>query len=136
MRTGIKMAPTKMVASLRVFRKLCCIFLNVLFLTLLAQKILSVITYSREELLDTIGYKSDINLPTLRPGIRLSQGRILCSDHHPGQWIYYYYLIPEADPKQHRRRRGRRSGLLVRLRRCAHSPALPSIPFSSLLTTS
>ena len=35
-------------------------------------------------------------------------------------------LIPEADPKQrHRRRRGRRSGLPVRLR--THHPPLPSI---------
>jgi hypothetical protein len=42
-----------MVASLLVLRKLCSIlFLCVLFLTLLAQKILSVITHSREELLD------------------------------------------------------------------------------------
>jgi hypothetical protein len=36
-------------------------------------------------------------------------------------------LIPEADPKQHRRRRGTRSGLLVRLRRRTHHPRLPSI---------
>ena len=36
-------------------------------------------------------------------------------------------LIPAAAPKQCRRRRGRRSGLLVRLRRRAHHPPLPSI---------
>ena len=36
-------------------------------------------------------------------------------------------LIPEAKPKHHWRRRGTRSGLLVRLRRRAHHPPLPSI---------
>ena len=36
-------------------------------------------------------------------------------------------LIPEADPKQRCCRRGRWSSLLVRLRRCAHHPPLPSI---------
>ena len=36
-------------------------------------------------------------------------------------------LIPEADPKQRHRRSGRRSGLLVRIRRRAHHPQLPSI---------
>ena len=37
-------------------------------------------------------------------------------------------LIPEAEPKQRRhRRRGRQSGLLVRLRRRAHHPPLRSI---------
>ena len=35
--------------------------------------------------------------------------------------------IPVGDPKQSRRRRGRRSGLLVRLRRRAHRSLLPSI---------
>ena len=46
------MTPTEMVTSLRVLRKLCSIFFNVLFLTLLPQEILSLITYSWEELLD------------------------------------------------------------------------------------
>ena len=36
-------------------------------------------------------------------------------------------LIPEADPKHHRWRRGTRSGLLVRLRRRANHPPLPSV---------
>nr|XP_029540317.1 actin-binding LIM protein 1 isoform X3 [Oncorhynchus nerka] len=36
-------------------------------------------------------------------------------------------LIPEADPKHCRRRRGIQSGLLVQLRRRAHYPSLPSI---------
>ena len=36
-------------------------------------------------------------------------------------------LIPEADPKHSRRMRGTRSGLLVRPRRHAHHPPLPSI---------
>ena len=35
--------------------------------------------------------------------------------------------IPAGDPKQRRRRRGRRSGLLVRLHRRAHRPLLTSI---------
>jgi hypothetical protein len=35
--------------------------------------------------------------------------------------------IPAGDPKQWHRRRGRRSGLLVRLRRRVHRPPLPSI---------
>ena len=48
-----KMAPIEMAASLLVLRKLCSIlFFNVLFLTLLVQKTLSVITYCQEELLD------------------------------------------------------------------------------------
>ena len=46
------MAPTEMVTSLRVLRKLFSIlFFYVLFLTLLPQEILGFITYSREELL-------------------------------------------------------------------------------------
>ena len=35
--------------------------------------------------------------------------------------------IPASEPKQRRRKRGRRSGLLVRLRRRAHRAPLPSI---------
>jgi hypothetical protein len=38
-----------------------------------------------------------------------------------------FELIPEVDPKQHRRRRGRQSGLLVRLWRRAHHPPLLSM---------
>jgi hypothetical protein len=48
-----KMAPIEKAASLQVLRKLCSVLsFCVLFLTLLAQKTLSVITYSREELFD------------------------------------------------------------------------------------
>jgi hypothetical protein len=54
----------------------------------------------------TIGYKSNVNLPTVRPGIR---------------------LIPEADPKRRHRRRGRQSSQLVRLLGRAHRPSLQSI---------
>jgi hypothetical protein len=47
------MVQTERAASHLVLRKLCSIlFFNVLFLTLLAQKILSVITFMREEILD------------------------------------------------------------------------------------
>ena len=35
--------------------------------------------------------------------------------------------IPAGEPKQRRRRRGRRSGLVVKLRRRAHRPPIPSI---------
>jgi hypothetical protein len=69
------MAATDIVTSLQVLKKN-----NVLFLTLLAQKIASAITYSREEPLDI---KATI-LPTLRPETRLSPKQILCSDLHPG----------------------------------------------------
>ena len=48
-----KMVLIEMAALLLVLRKLCSIlFFYVLFLTLLAQKTLSDITYSREKLLD------------------------------------------------------------------------------------
>ena len=63
-----------MTASLQVLRKLCSIlFFYVLFVTLLAQKTLSVITYNPGR---TIEYQRDVILPAqpaLRPGIRLSQ---------------------------------------------------------------
>ena len=115
------MAPTEMVASLQVLRKLCSIlFFYVLFLTLLAQKILSVITYSQEELLDIRvtsiyqHYDQEYDFPEADPFFG------------PPPWTLD--LIPEADPKQcRRRRRGRRSGLLVRLRRRSHHSPLPSI---------
>jgi hypothetical protein len=43
-----------------------------------------------------------------------------------------FELIPVADPKQHRRRRGRWSGLLVRFLRGAHHPPLPRILLSNV----
>ena len=92
----------------------------VLFLTLLAQKILSVITYSREELLDIRvtstyqHYDQEYNFPEADPLF--------------GPPPRALYLIPETEQKQRcRRRRGRRSGLLVRLRMRAHHPPPPSI---------
>jgi hypothetical protein len=114
------MAPTEMVASLQVLRKLCSnSFFYVLFLTLLAQ-ILSVITHSWEELLDIRAtsiyqhYDQEYFFPEANPLFG------------PPTWTLD--IIPEADPKQcRRRRRGRRSGLLVRLRRRAHHPPFPSM---------
>ena len=38
-----------------------------------------------------------------------------------------FVRIPKADPKHHRRRRGRRSGLLVKLWRRTHHPSPLSI---------
>jgi hypothetical protein len=87
------MVPTERVSLLLVLRKLCSIFLNVLFLTLLAQKILSVITYSREELLNIRAtptyqhYDQEYDFPKATPKA--------------------FKLFPEADPKQRSRRRGR-----------------------------
>jgi hypothetical protein len=52
----------------------------------------------------------------------------------PPHWTWD--LIPEADPKQHGcRRRGRRAGLLVRLRRQAHHTPLPSILLANVHIT-
>ena len=123
------MAPTEIVASFCVLRKLCSILvLYVLFLTRLGQEILNLITYSWEELLDI---------------------RARSTYQHYDQ----EYDIPESDPLfgppprtmdripvqiQRRLRRGRWSGLLVRLHRWAHLSLLPSVyysPMSSLLTT-
>ena len=108
-----------MVASLHVLRKLCSIlFFYVLFLTLLPQEILSLITYSRVELLDIRAtstyqhYDQEYNFPT---------------DPLFGPPPRTMDRIPVGDPKQRRRRKGRRSGLLVRLHRRAHRPPLPSI---------
>ena len=92
-----------MAASLHVPRKLCSIlFFYVLFLTLVPQVILGFITYSREELLDI---------------------RATSTHYHYDQ----EYDFHETEPKQRHRKRGRRSGLLVRLRRRAHRAPLPSI---------
>ena len=108
-----------MAASLRVPWKICSIlFFYVLFLTSVPQVILGFITYSREELLN----------------IRLT------STHHRSYQEYDFPetdpvfclppntmdLIPAGDPVR-RRKRGKRGGLVVRLRRRAHRAPLPSI---------
>jgi NAD(P)H-dependent FMN reductase len=59
----------------------------------------------------TIGYQSGGNSPALRPGIQLSQSGSFFALPRAIE------LIPEADQKQRRRRRGSRSDLLDRLRR-------------------
>ena len=94
--------------------------LFVLFLTLLPQEIWSLTTYGREELLNIRTtstyqhYDQEYDFPEVDPLFR------------PPPWTWD--LIPEADPKQHGRcRRGRQSGLLVRLRSRAHHTPLPSI---------
>ena len=48
-------------------------------------------------------------------------GPVFCLSPRTTEWI------PACDPKQRRRKRGKRSGLLVRLRRRAHRGPLPSI---------
>ena len=87
------MTPIEMATSLQVLRKLCSIsFFYVLFVTLLSQKILSVITYSREELLDireTSTYQhndQEYDIPKADP--LSAPPRV-------------FELIPEVDPKQH-----------------------------------
>jgi hypothetical protein len=115
-----------MVASLRVNRNnagFC--FFNVLFLTLLSQEILSLITYSQEELLDRRAmatyqdYDQEYNFPKEDPLF--------------GPPPRTMDLIPEADPKQRHRRRGRQSGLLVRFLHIAHSSRVYYSLMSSLL---
>ena len=94
-------------------------FFYVLFLTLLPQEILSVIPYNREELLDISAtsiyqhYDQEYDFPEADPLF--------------GPPPRTMDRIPAGDPKQRRRRRGRRSGLLVRLRRWAHRAPLPSL---------
>ena len=82
-----------MVASLQVLRKLCSyLFFYVLFLTLFAKKISSVIIYSQEELLDikvTSNYQhydQEYVFPKADPSFE------------PSPWTWD--LIPEAGPKQ------------------------------------
>jgi hypothetical protein len=79
------MVTTERVASLLVLRKLCSIFFffYVLFLTLLAKKILSVITYIWEELLD-IRAKPTYQHYDQEYGFLKG---ILCSNHPPLQSI-------------------------------------------------
>uniref|UniRef100_A0AAZ3NQE4 Tetraspanin 31 n=1 Tax=Oncorhynchus tshawytscha TaxID=74940 RepID=A0AAZ3NQE4_ONCTS len=83
------------------------------------QVILGFITYSRVEQLDIRAtsthqhYDQEYDFPEADPLFGLPPRTI--------DWI------PASDPKQRRRRRGRRSGLLVRLRIRAHRAPLPSI---------
>ena len=70
----------------------------------------------------TIGYKSDVNLPSIRPG-RLSRSGSFVRTSTLDMRSY-----PSGRPKKRGRgRRGRQNGLLVRLWRRAHHPLLPSI---------
>jgi hypothetical protein len=71
-----------------------------------------VITYSWEELLD------------IRAAVTHQNYQHYDQEYNfPGA----IELIPEADPKHRRRRKGTRGSLLVQLRRHAHHPRLPSI---------
>ena len=114
------MVPTERVTSLRDLRKLRSIsFLYTLFLTLLPQEILSLIIYSREELLDIRAtsiyqhYHQEYDFPQTDPLF--------------GPPPRTMDLIPVTDPKQRRRRIGRWSGLLVRLLGRAHRTPLPGV---------
>jgi hypothetical protein len=93
-------APTEMASLLRVPRKLCSImiFLRVIYYIGTTGHLRFYYIQSR----GTTGYKSN---------------------HHYDQ----EYDFHETEPKQRRRKRGRRSGLLVRLCRRAHRAPLPSI---------
>ena len=109
-----------MATSLRVPRKLCSfLFFYVLFLTVVPQVILGFITYSREELLNIRAasthhqYDQDYDFREADP--------VFCLSPRTTEWI------PAGDPKKRLRKRGKRSGLPVRLRRRAHRAPLPSI---------
>jgi hypothetical protein len=116
------MALPEMAALRLALKKLCSIlFVYVLFLTILAQELFCVITYSRKELLDIRAavthqnfkhYDQDYDFPGVDPLFALPKA---------------IELNPEADPKQRLWRNGTRGGLLVRLRKRAHHPPLPSI---------
>ncbi|XP_052332830.1 uncharacterized protein LOC127911022 [Oncorhynchus keta] len=94
-------------------------FFYVLFLTLVPQVILGFITYSREELLNIRAasthhqYDQEYDFREADP--------VFCLSPRTTEWI------PASDPKKRLRKRGKRSGLLVRLRRRAHRATLPSI---------
>lgn len=128
-------APTEMAASLRVPRKLCSfLFFYVLFLTLVPQVILGFITYSREELLNIRSASTHHQYD--QEYVFRDAAPVFCLTTSVTEWITC------SDQKKKRlRKRGKRSGLLVRLRRQAHRAPLPSIllanvlPMSSLLTT-
>jgi hypothetical protein len=109
-----------MATSLRVPRKLCSIlFFLPLFLTLAPQVILGFITYNREELLDIRArsthhhYNQEYDSPKVDP--------LFCPPPSTMD------RIPAGESKQRRRKRGRRSVLLVRLRKQADHAPLPSI---------
>ena len=91
----------------------------VLFLTLVPQVILGFITYSWEELLNIRAasthhqYDQEYDFPEAYP--------VFCLPPRTMDWM------PAGDPKQRRRKRGKRGGLLVRLRKWAHHAPLPSI---------
>ena len=90
-----------------------------LFLTLVPQVILGFITYIWEELPDIRAtsthhhYDQENDFPEADP--------VFCPPPRTMD------RIPAGEPKQWRPKRGRRSGLLVRLRRRAHRTPLPSI---------
>jgi hypothetical protein len=94
-------------------------FFNVLFLTLLPKVILGFITYSCEEFWDIRAtsthqhYDQEYDFP--------EADSLFCPPPRTMD------RIPAGDPKQRHRRRGRRSGLLVRLHRQAHRTPLSSI---------
>jgi hypothetical protein len=95
-----------------------------LFLTLVPQIILGFITYSQDELLTIRAtsthnhYDQEYDFPEADP--------VFCLPPRTMD------QIPAGDPKQRRRKRGKRSGLLVRLRRRAHRAPLPSILLSNV----
>ena len=84
-------------------------FFYVLFLTLLAQKTLSVITYSREELLDIRETSTYQHNQHYDQEYDFPKGDPLSVPPRA------FELIPEPAPKQRHPRRGCWSGLLVRL---------------------
>ena len=109
-----------MAASLRVPRKLCSfLFFYVLFLTLVPQVILGFITYSREELLNIRSASTHHQYD--QEYVFRDADSVFCLSPRTTEWI------PCSDPKKRLRKRGKRGGLLVRLRRRAHRAPLPSI---------
>ena len=95
------------------------VFLRVIFFRLVPQVILGFITYSLGELLNIRAtsthyhYDQEYAFPEADP-VFFPPPRTMDR-------------IPAGEPKQHRRKRGKRSSLLVRLRRQAHRAPLPSI---------
>ena len=81
---------------------------------IVTQKTLSIITYNREELLDIRETSTTRNTTFQKADPLSAPPRV-------------FELVPEADPKRRRQRRGCQSGLLVRLRMGAHHPPLQSI---------
>uniref|UniRef100_A0A8K9UYS7 Reverse transcriptase domain-containing protein n=1 Tax=Oncorhynchus mykiss TaxID=8022 RepID=A0A8K9UYS7_ONCMY len=109
-----------MAASLRVPRKLCSfLFFYVLFLTLVPQVILGFITYSREELLNIRSASTHHQYD--QEYVFRDADPVFCLTNRTTEWILC------SDPKKRLRKRGKRGGLLVRLRRRAQRAPLPSI---------